>query len=553
MRGFEMPSLVGRFTHGERIRTLLEGTAASARQAEGSLRAAGYGAAADSIAGALRQVEQTVPKQKWIRNNGRNLDSAIDSIVWTLRTDLTAGTRELLQRDAAAHTDDSLRQLAAMLSVDPAGETTMLANPSRGIAELTGSITGPDDIDGARRVHAELARRAAGDAATLAEAHALFARDPAELSREQWRRLGELLRSDPDGTLLSGPRRIDHWKTLDDLAADGTNPQLHDTLRTYFAPWRLTTMPVAERVGVLRGILATAPEQVTPQQWRQLQLLMEHKPSLPAFMELLPGQDARSVVANSMGRLGVAPARRFHASWNVARMDEAARLEAARRILVRAPERLSEGEWAHLEALLRTDLPGPRHIHGINGFDTIAREQTHQVLARPSEPWDAAPYFSAWNEALDPNHMARVAGAVDALATGRATPDQLELLLIDRARLESLLEGRPPEQQLAIATAVLRGSADRPGASMEGTLRAISDGLAAPAVHEELEPLRLQTLELVERNLARLQGHTPEGAVRGYGRHPDYAEIGRVRANLDLIDSVTRRHAQEDAGELLRW
>ena len=550
---FEAPALIGRFTHGERIRTLLTGTADSARTAEASLRAAGYGSVADGIAGALQAVERTTPTAKWVRNDGRNLDSAIDTALWKLRGDLAGGTRELLRRDAARHTDESWRQLAAMLSVDPKGETTMIALPTRGMAELTRSIAGPDDVAGAQRIHAEFGRRAADDTVTLAEVHALVARDPAELSHAEFARIDELLRSDPDATLLSGPRRIGHHADFETSLRHGVDLGYHDALRDYFATWRVTTMPEPERIALLRGIFETAPDQVTPQQWRQLQLLMEDRPSLPAFIELMPGQDARVVVANTMGGLGVGPARRLHASWNVHRMDGARQLDAARRIFARAPERLTEGEWAHLEALLRTDIPGPRRLDGINSLDSIANYQSHEVLVKPSEPWDAAPYFSAWNEALDPRHLERLHGSVDALAAGTATQEQLERVLIDRARLGSLIADRPPEQQLAITTAVLRGSVDRPGAGTEGTLRAIADSLTAPGAHEELEPLRLQTLELVERNIARLQGRTPSGAVRGYGNHPDYGEIGRVRANLDLIDAVTRRHAAEDAGELLRW
>lgn len=554
LRAVELPPLIGRLTRGGEIHGMLTGTAASVRKAERSLRHAGYGAAADSVAGVLTRLDDTKFTTKSLRVTGHVVDEAASGAAHRLRIDLADATGTLLDRDAAHHTDDSWRQLAQLLSIDGDGGITRMARPARGVESLVTSLAGPDDVAGARRIHQALRAGAEQDAEILTQAREIIAREPADISADEWQRLSGLLRSDPEGTLLSGPRRIEWWMSIDELAARGTDPRMHETLSKYFAPWRLALLPRGEKVALLRGILETAPDQVTPNEWRQVQMLMEHRPSLNAFADLLPGQDARAVLANVSGRLGLAPARRLHAHWNVTRLDDAGAVDAARRIFARSPERLTEGEWAHLEALLQRDaLHGPRTLAGVNPLAWIAVEQTKDVLVRPSTPWDAAPYFSAWNEQLDPRHLERVGRALDAIVAGSATTDQLELVLINRARLGALVADRPPEQQRAIAHAMLRGTADGPGATMEGTLEVLRTSLDAPGAHGELEPLRLQTLELVERNLQRLRGSTPEGAVRGYSTHPDYAELGRARANLDLLEQVTRRHAREDATDLLRW
>jgi hypothetical protein len=68
----------------------------------------------------------------------------------------------------------------------------------------------------------------------------------------------------------------------------------------------------------------------------------------------------------------------------------------------------------------------------------------------------------------------------------------------------------------------------------------------------ELEQVRAQTLELLDRNLDRMRGVR----IDTFGRHPDYAEIGRVAANLHLIDAIQHppaATAASSAAEQLTW
>ena len=73
--------------------------------------------------------------------------------------------------------------------------------------------------------------------------------------------------------------------------------------------------------------------------------------------------------------------------------------------------------------------------------------------------------------------------------------------------------------------------------SVRSSLELIRDGMrTTPAPSAELAPIHKQTLELLDRNIARLGGTTPDGAIRGYSNHPDYAEVGRIRANMTLLE-----------------
>lgn len=549
LRSFELPGLIGRFTHRGRVRALLADTAETARAAERSLRAAGYGPAADSIASALTRIESTPVSGTPISLAGHGALDAIATARHHARDDLVQLERDLLSREP---TDADASTLAALLYLDgTAGTTLAAARPTRDTIELAGRVAGPDDIVTARSVHAELRRRAPGDQEVVDDVHALVSQDPSHLSATDWQRLATHLRSDPHGSLLSGPRQLDSLRRFEDLAAAGPpGPELHEALRSYFGQWRLATMPEVGRVELVRGVLATPARDVSLEQWQQLQYLMQHPPSLPVLDDVLRDiGGARAAITRAGGGLGLSAARRLHANWTVHRLAPPQRIDLAREIVAIPPERVVEGQWAQLEALLHTDVPGPRQLPDVNDFGSIARAQAHDVLREPSGYWNAAPYFSAWNEALDPRYAARLATAIDDIAAGRGSDESLGLLLVARERLASLMADRPPEQQRAIATAVLGGTAVGSGPGTTQVLRTLREGLSGPSAHVDLDHLRAETLELVERNLARLEGRPLEGAARGFGRHPDYAEVGRIRANLDLMDAIARRHRDE----LLSW
>jgi hypothetical protein len=62
---------------------------------------------------------------------------------------------------------------------------------------------------------------------------------------------------------------------------------------------------------------------------------------------------------------------------------------------------------------------------------------------------------------------------------------------------------------------------------------------ALPSSDEKLATIRAQALELADRNLDRMSGKRMDT----FGRHPDYAEVGRIVSIAELLEAVTRRPA----------
>ena len=103
---------------------------------------------------------------------------------------------------------------------------------------------------------------------------------------------------------------------------------------------------------------------------------------------------------------------------------------------------------------------------------------------------------------------------------------------------------------------LLRGVAARFGAETpEGAsawLVAVRDQLeeaASPGARpEQVRDIAVQALELVDRNYARVNGELRDG----YYGWPDFGEIGRVRATVDLLDSLDQ-YPVTSPTETLTW
>ncbi len=135
--------------------------------------------------------------------------------------------------------------------------------------------------------------------------------------------------------------------------------------------------------------------------------------------------------------------------------------------------------------------------------------------------------------------------------------------LVDRGRPADLLERLDPAeiQTNRFRATVLQSTTG--GLSGAPLLRALADGiptelgetrswlvavrdaLADPSNADVPEHLRTTTDALIDRNLERLAGRTPTGAVVGYYTYPDYAELGRIAANARLTAGIADHARQE--------
>ncbi len=97
------------------------------------------------------------------------------------------------------------------------------------------------------------------------------------------------------------------------------------------------------------------------------------------------------------------------------------------------------------------------------------------------------------------------------------------------------------------------GTREVGGAPLRQILEASRERLTARTLRPEFEQVRTETLELLDRNIDRMTGMRSDT----YGRHPDYAEVGRVVAQLQLLDAVDRQRAAtavaRTASETLTW
>ncbi len=100
------------------------------------------------------------------------------------------------------------------------------------------------------------------------------------------------------------------------------------------------------------------------------------------------------------------------------------------------------------------------------------------------------------------------------------------------------------------------GSTDMRAATLVNALETTRARVVTRVLDEQLEPLRAQTLELIDRNLARMNGTRTDT----YGWHPDYAEVGRVASLARLFDEAaalksgsSATAAATDGVERLTW
>ncbi len=113
------------------------------------------------------------------------------------------------------------------------------------------------------------------------------------------------------------------------------------------------------------------------------------------------------------------------------------------------------------------------------------------------------------------------------------------------------------ERQAVIALGQAGMKTRNVAGQLEAHLQTVRDRLQTAPVADELAAARDEALTLADRNLARIRGERFDT----YGRHPDYAEVGRIVATAKLLDQLAPRPAAVDdaargaavAGEQLGW
>lgn len=152
---------------------------------------------------------------------------------------------------------------------------------------------------------------------------------------------------------------------------------------------------------------------------------------------------------------------------------------------------------------------------------------------RPTD--ELARYQEFWRWHRDRDYRAEFVrahdAAVDAAVAGTATGTDKARIVDGWKRFQADMPYRPRGEQLAIARTML-GSSLAHDRGVRSVLETLHASLERGGGTEQTARLWDETRELLERNLARLNGELQDS----YLNHPDYAEVGRIQANVDLIE-----------------
>lgn len=186
-----------------------------------------------------------------------------------------------------------------------------------------------------------------------------------------------------------------------------------------------------------------------------------------------------------------------------------------------------------------TDLS--KLMHGTT-YHGAAQELEHVGRQLSAFKWSLEPRLSRMHPVFDEldAHRTSIDELIREIRVDHGYRDPWTPTAAQQARLN-----RTHEYVLGVELAHLQGNLRSPLEELRNTLRATT---SLPA---ELLPVREQTLALIDLNLARMQGVTPDGAVVGYADHPDYAEIGRIQTNVEFMQGAAAASAAK--ADTLTW
>lgn len=480
-------------------------------------------------------------------------DSATDvELRRALAADVFAGEVTLTHPDDWSRLQGMLARDHARVALDGPRELPDAPTLSA-LAGAAASGTIPDDLH--RYVRAWRAH-AVDPAARREEAAGLVLRDPATLRPDDWNRFAALLDADLAGTVLTGPRTIDSARPLRSIVADVASGEqaVDEQLHRYFEAWRAHTATPEQLTARADELFARDPESLQPGEWRELRAMLERDPD----GSVLDGpRDLRGAapLATALRDLGGGSTKvpnvldRYFEAWRLRGAPEDTIIGTARALLARTPDSLSRREWARLAAAFDADVRGALPAVGPDAVGDVPRGKFLADLTTGERKsfGEMGPWFGAMRRAFDPGHETHVASSIDALAAGTGRADDAALVAGESLQLVTLLKERTPIERLRVAEALLEVESNAASRGVRQTLKVLRYALRElPDPPAQLQQQVEESLELANRNLQRLDGQIANPTSPGMARFPDYGEIGRLRANLELINRTIGRHG--DAG-----
>lgn len=250
------------------------------------------------------------------------------------------------------------------------------------------------------------------------------------------------------------------------------------------------------------------------------------------------GTALRAVIDERAG--DIRDVERHFAGQRIANLDLRAHAAIADRHLRAEPGSLSGHELAELEAVVANDLGARRlelvtELPGLPRFDATLRQQQFGEAREDA----LGRYFAANSQrrvsSFDDEDDRRIAAAVGNYSNGSRDALRLGVKVGDGDLLTRHLLALPLEQRRSIALSLLEDAGDGTTSLLPAALDVARDALVAGRVRAEFEPLRAETLRLIDVNRERLAGATAAGSTVGYGRHPEYADLGRIHTNIRTL------------------
>jgi hypothetical protein len=465
--------------------------------------------------------------------------------------DIAREGRGYVERGIDELGEDELLRLDALVRADAAGAIgipkTLPGSPS--FAEVA-HTAGTDDHLVRYLAAGEVARLPQDELASATRE--LLDRAPEELELDEWYRLEALLRRDPDGAITGIPHAMrgdaPSIEALFERFAAGNVDDLAAGAEHWILDARIAGLDDAARYDEAMRLISFEYDERSPEDWRKLSALLASSSDGP--LARLPRQHEGvppigQVIDNHLEYGEEALLQRYADAWNTVDVPPAERSAELAGLLGRRPASLTEGEWLRLGALLDGDVDrvATTSIRKIARTRPFA-ELVSEVVASGRDADDAhvQRYFDAWRELDDGAFRKQVEGSIEALAGGNATAADLARVRSQRYRVAELAFGRSAAEQSLIGAAMLQdnnavGSLEE----LRASLQLIADSSPrAKAMPADLKSLLTRTQRLVDKNIERLDGAISDG----YETHPDYAELGRIRENVLLIQRVRAAASQ---------
>ena len=500
---------------------------------------------------------------------------------------LHGAMRELVDRSTGELTPNDWARVRALLEADTTrtvldGPRYLMSAPSAEVV-ATSMMSGRDDMQlPARRLiaawSAHMSGRWSSQEALVDAARRLAVREPSTLAPAEWRELGTMI--DIAGPTLRSPRHmgggVDPLEVTAARAAEGLPIAMPQAERAFRA-WRLQFDPELSKPGALMGAVRSLvdrdPATLSPGEWRRLQAIVDFDAgwntlgflSMPKGVRTL-GELVEDGVEQRPIRLGdwnrVIDAWRLHADGiavDLPRMESA--LYDA---MSPAAGTFDDAALGQLRAILDADARGGLLKGGRVG-DLIDQLHTTVGSARPERlSTDSSLIDRIRNRLLDGSEITERRAQIRAAIDRGRFPERVSLEEIREA--DPRWADRSPFERLALEGQLGAFSGAEAFTSARDFLHRARDVQPPASLPDPMRALWADSRRLVDVNLERLAGRTPRGEVKGYSTHPDYAQVGRVPSNLELVqrvlggthpatqpDQQVRRLGQATAAETLTW